>query len=223
MSDRITNIDLTKGLIRRYFAKKDKESLKHGPSLLIDFENSLKRSKLETARYEFKQGLFDLDENKKFNEKLVTKILKTATAIANTAQGEDGFIYIGIADNLKDATKSKKVYGEEYIEYFGKYILGIDRELKKAEIESDQYLKILMDRIRKSPMDADLKTQILTQIDVVVYRNLSVIRIRIPKQNQLTFWDEEVYVRNNSDTKQVTNPKEILALSINFKQSYREN
>lgn len=217
IENRITNIDSTKGLIRRYFAKKENKSLRHGPSLLIDFENSLKRSKLETARYEFKQGLFNFDSKKKLNEKLVEKILKTATAIANTAQGEDGYIYIGIADDLKDAEKSKEVYGEEYIEYFGKYILGIDRELKKAGLESDQYLKMLMDRIRNSPMDTELKTQLLTQVDVIVYRNLSIIRIRVPKQKNLTFWDEEVYVRNNSDTKLITNTKEILALHANFK------
>lgn len=216
VSDRVENIDLTKGLIRRYFAENDKTSLKHGPSLLIDFENSLKRSKLETARYEFKQGLFNLDGKNKLNEKLIEKILKTVTAIANTAQGEDGFIYIGIADNQEDAIRSQEIYGKEYIEYFGKYILGIDRELSKADIKSDQYLKVLMDRIKKSPMDTNLRTQILTQIDVVVYQGLSVIRIRIPRQRELTFWNEEVYVRNNNDTTRLTNPKEILALSHNF-------
>lgn len=45
IEDRIKNIDLTKGLIQRYFVKKEPKALRHGPGLALDFENSIKRSK----------------------------------------------------------------------------------------------------------------------------------------------------------------------------------
>ena len=59
-SDRQNNIDLTVGLIQQHFVQKEPPLLSHGPGLALDFENSLRRSKIETPRYEFKQGLHDL-------------------------------------------------------------------------------------------------------------------------------------------------------------------
>ena len=47
--DRKANIQVTKGLIRDEFVKADVSSLGHGPGLLIDFENSLRRSRTETV------------------------------------------------------------------------------------------------------------------------------------------------------------------------------
>jgi hypothetical protein len=54
--DREKNIDKTTGLIQKFFVKKEPPALRHGPGLALDFENSLRRSSIETARYEFKQG-----------------------------------------------------------------------------------------------------------------------------------------------------------------------
>src|SRR5271165_1364002 len=62
--DRLSNIKITKGLIRDHFVKQDAAAFAHGPGLLIDFENSIRRSRTETPRYEFKQGLLRLDEKK---------------------------------------------------------------------------------------------------------------------------------------------------------------
>jgi len=42
-NDRRSNIKITKGLIRDHFVKADVASLAHGPGLLIDFENSIRR------------------------------------------------------------------------------------------------------------------------------------------------------------------------------------
>ncbi|MFJ6211668.1 DUF262 domain-containing protein [Lysinibacillus sp. NPDC092081] len=217
VEDRIKNIDLTKGLISRYFVKKEVKSLKHGPSLIIDFENSLRRSKLETSRYEFKQGILEMSASPKFNDKLVERILQTATAIANSAQCEDGYIYIGIADNEADAKRSKTIYGQDYLEAHGKFIVGIEREITRMNWDYDQYTKVFMDKIRNSEIEDQLKTQLLTQIDIVDYYGYSIIRIRVPKQNKLTFFGDNIYVRNNNDTQLITNHKEILALSESFK------
>ena len=52
--DRKNNINLTQGLIQSYFVKKDPPVLTHGPGLIIDIENSIRRSKTESNRYECK-------------------------------------------------------------------------------------------------------------------------------------------------------------------------
>ncbi len=49
--DRRTNIKVAKGLIRDHFVKVDVATLAHGPGLLIDFENSIRRSRTETGSF----------------------------------------------------------------------------------------------------------------------------------------------------------------------------
>lgn len=217
VSDRIQNIDMTKGIIRRYFIKKEKTSLKHGLGMIIDFENSLRRSKHETARYEFKQGIITLDGKYKLDEKLIQRIICTISAIANSAQGQDGYILIGIADEEKDSQRIDEIYNSKSIIKYGKFIVGIDREIKKMKWSVDQYMRAFIDRIKNSDMDEPLKTQVMSQVDIIEYMGYSIVRIRVPKQNKLTFIGDKVYVRHNNDTKQLTNPKEILAMNEVFR------
>lgn len=217
VSDRIQNISMIKTIISRYFIKKEKTSLKHGIGMIIDFENSFRRSKHETSRYEFKQGIVSLDGKFKLDEKLITRIVYTVTAIANSAQGQDGYIFIGIADEQKDTERINKLYDTGHMVIYGKYIVGIDRELKKMKWTVDQYIRAFIARIKNSEIDEPLKTQVISQIDIIEYRGYSVIRIRIPKQNKLTFVGDKVFVRQGNNTKQLTNAKEIVAMNDMFK------
>ncbi|AVQ39096.1 hypothetical protein C7M56_10505 [Clostridium botulinum] len=215
VADRLQNIDITRGLIERFFVKKEPTALKHGPGLALEFENSIRRSKIETARYEFKQGFLRLSEKRELDESLISRIIETIAGIANCGQG-DGFIYIGIADKEKDAQRVNEIYGSKYIKKHGKYIVGIEREIKYKGWDFDQYLRMFMDRIRKSELAGPLKTQVLSQIDVVEYNGYSIIRILVPKQKKLTLVGKKVFVRNNNDTEEITDLEKILALSWMF-------
>lgn len=62
-------------------------TLSHGPALVIDFENSIRRSRTETARYEFKQGLLRLDETKMRDPTIMQVIVETICGIALGAGG----------------------------------------------------------------------------------------------------------------------------------------
>jgi hypothetical protein len=57
----------------------------------------------------------------------------------------------------------------------------------------DQYMRAVIDRIRNSDMDEPLKTQ----VDIVEYMGYSIVRIRVTKQNKLTFVGDKVFVRHN--------------------------
>ena len=81
----------------------------------------------------------------------------------------------------------------------------------------DQYMRAFIDRIKNSDLDDPLKTQVVSQIDIIEYIGRSIIRIRIPKQDKLTFIGDKVFVRQNNDTKQITNAKEIVAMNEMFK------
>jgi hypothetical protein len=129
--DRQNNIKVTKGLIRDQFVAADVSALSHGPGMIFDFENSIRRSRTETTRYEFKQGLLRLDNTRQIDPMIITTILETLCAIANVAPDADGFLYIGIADKPADAKRVHELDGIEPIKFDHVEIVGIDREAKQ--------------------------------------------------------------------------------------------
>jgi uncharacterized protein with ParB-like and HNH nuclease domain len=206
-SDREKNINLTIGLIQKYFVKKDPPVLKHGSGLALDFENSIRRAKIESNRYECKQGFFDLSANRKLNENLFDEVIETICAIANIGPDEDGYLFIGVADKEQDAERILSLDKVEFKTINQRYIVGIDRELKLLNGNLDDYINKLMGKISKSDLTEPLKSQVLSQLDVIDYKNLTIIRLRIPKQKELSFVGKSSFIRENSKTIGLDGPK----------------
>lgn len=215
-ADREKNINLTYGLIHKYFVKKDPPVLKHGAGLALDFENSIRRSKIESNRYECKQGFFDLSHKRKLNQKLYKEIIDTICGIANVGPDEDGFLFFGVADKLKDAETIKKIDKIDYRTINDRYIVGIDRELKLENWSLDDYVNKLLGEIDKSELSEPLKSQVKSQIDIIDYKGMSIIRIRIPKQSEISFVGNKSFIRENSKTIEMDAPR-LLSISKLFK------
>jgi len=213
--DRRKNIDIVTGLVQRYFVKQDTPVLGHGAGLAVDLENSLRRSSIETPRYEFKQGLLSLSPNREYNQEVVDVILKTICAIANVGPEAAGYIFVGVADKKEDAEKIQKLDGVNPIQVGQKYIVGIDREVSLQKINQDRYVEMILDAIRKSPLTDTLKKQVLAKIDVPVYKGLSVIRLTVPPQTEMSFVGKKAFVRDGSSTVEVTGP-DIVAINKLF-------
>lgn len=211
-TDREKNINLTIGLIQKYFVKKDPPVLRHGSGLALDFENSIRRAKIESNRYECKQGFFDLSVNRKINENLFDEIIETICAIANVGPDEDGYLFFGVADKQQDAERILSLDKVEFKTINQRYIVGIDRELKLLNGNLDDYINKLMGKISKSDLTEPLKSQVLSQLDVIDYKNLTILRLRIPKQKELSFVGKLSFVRENSKTIGLDGPK---LISIN--------
>lgn len=215
-ADREKNINLTYGLIRKYFVKKDPPVLKHGAGLALDFENSIRRSKIESNRYECKQGFFDLSPKRKLNNKLYLELIQTICAIANIGPEEDGFLFIGVADKLSDAETIKSLDKIDYKTVNDRHIVGIDRELKILGWTLDDYINKILGEIDKSQLSEPLKSQVKSQIDIIDYKGLSTIRIRVPRQTEISFVGKQSYIRENSKTIEMDAPK-LLSISKMFK------
>jgi hypothetical protein len=213
--DRIKNVNKTTGLIQPYFVKKDPPVLRHGAGLSLDFENSIRRSKVESNRYECKQGICELANSRNVNNDIFNKIVSTICGIANLGPDSDGFLFIGVADKKKDSERINQLDGIDPIEINNRYVVGIDRELILTKKSIDDYVKLIISQIKSSDLSEPLKSQTLSQIDVVDYRGFTVIRIRVPVQKELSFVGKDCYVRENSETILIEGPK-ILALSKLF-------
>lgn len=212
--DRIKNIDTTIGLIQRYFVKRDPPMLRHGAGLALDLENSLRRSRIETSRYECKQGFVDLSNNRKFDENLPNKIIETICAIANVGPDLDGFIFIGVADKESDAQRIAELDSITPVKVSTRYVVGLEREQILLGYDEEQYLHRIIGYIRKSELSEPLKSHVLSQTDYVEYKGLSVLRLRIPAQKELSFVGEDVFVRENSSTITATGKKLLAASKI---------
>ena len=205
--DRRSNIKITKGLIRDQFVKADAAALAHGPGLLIDFENSIRRSRTETARYEFKQGLLRLDAQKTSDPMILQVVLETICAIANVGPEADGFIYVGIADKSADSDRVKQLYGIAPIDFDHVSIVGVEREAAQLGIQLDKYMRRIEDSIRRSKLTDPLKTQVLSALDVIAYKGMSIVRIRVPKQSRASFLGDDCFIRVGSSTHRATGPQ----------------
>lgn len=214
--NRRQNIDLTKGLIRPFFVKKEPAALAHGSGLALDFENSIRRSKIETPRYEFKQGLLRLSDNRKYDKALKEQILKTICAIANIGPSSEGYIFIGVADKAADAKRIEKLDNVIPIQISNHFVVGVDREAKALGITLEDYCRRIVGFIKASPLSETLVSSVLSNIDIVDYRSLSVIRIKIPPQPEISYYGEEVYERQYNNTVKIESPKAVMAIAKRF-------
>ncbi|MEH2251264.1 GmrSD restriction endonuclease domain-containing protein [Nostoc sp.] len=217
--DRKNNINSTEGLIQNLFARREPPVLGHGVELALDFENSLRRSRIETTRYECKQGFLDLSPSRKFNNDLLEKIIETICGIANLCSATDGYIHIGVTDSKEDADKIEKVDKIQPLEINGRYVVGIEREVNlynKAK-DTEQYVRILSNAIQNSALTEPLKAQVLAKFDTILYKGLSVIRITVPPQTAVSFVGKTAFTRQHSSTISVEGP-ELLAINQLFQK-----
>ncbi|MEG4491445.1 ATP-binding protein [Microcoleus sp. D3_18_C4] len=207
ITDRIKNINKTKGLIQDYFAEKDKSTLGQGAELIQAFKNSLLRSRIETAKYECKQGLLDLSASRKLNNDLPQRLVETICGIANSDPETDGYIFLGVADKKQDAEKIKNLDGIDPIEINDRYVVGIDREARVSGKTLEDYVGILINAIKKSDLTDPLKTQVLMKIEPICYKELFVIRIHVPSQKEVSFVGKKAFIREDSSTVEAEGPK----------------
>ncbi|MGL5082681.1 MAG: AlbA family DNA-binding domain-containing protein [Microcoleaceae cyanobacterium] len=222
VKDRKNNVNKIKGLVDEYFVKKEPPVLRHGPGLALDLENSIRRSLIETSRYECKQGLLSLSNQRDLDQELLQRILQTICGIANSGPDGDGYLFIGVADKEKDAERVKMIDQVEPYEINGRYIVGVDREAKALGIDLEQYTDILLNSIRNSELSDPLKTQILAKFDTIqitkAHQVFSVIRITILAQVGISYLGDDAFVRSGSSTKKAT-AKEIASICELFRRS----
>jgi hypothetical protein len=206
-ADREKNIRVTKGLVRDYFVAAETSALSHGPGMLFDFENSIRRSRTETTRYEFKQGILRLDAKREVDPNIIQTLLETVCGIANVGPELDGYLYLGIADKQADAKRISTIDSITPVKFEHVEIVGIEREAVKLGISLERYMRKIEDAITNSAIAEPLKTQLLTSIDHINYNGLAIVRIRVPRQTQVTFLGDECFLRLGSSTKKATGPQ----------------
>ncbi|MET8854670.1 ATP-binding protein [Streptomyces sp. NPDC004579] len=180
--------------------------------MALDFENSLRRSRIETSRYEFKQGVLRLDNRRKWDDALFERLAETICGIANVQQGHEGYLFVGVADKEADAQRIETLDSVTPMKVGQHHVVGVDREAKFLKISLEAYVQRFVTKLAQQPLSEPLATQIMSGVDTIEYKGLSVIRFLIPGQNDLSYCGDRVFVRKGSSTEEITDFRKVAAL-----------
>lgn len=183
---------------------------------ISELEAALYRAKVETAGYEFKQGILFLDGQRNENEHLMNTILETICGMANSCLSSSAYLFIGIADKQRDALRIADLDHIKPLYVADHYIVGIERETKVLNISVEEYCRRIKNAIDTPKLSTALALSVLPNIDIVTYRDLSVVRIEVPPQNDISYFNNKVYIRKHSNTEEVTSACDIVAIANRF-------
>jgi len=194
------NIAVVKGLIQNFFEVAEPPAAQHGAGLVIRFENALRRSRIETSAFECKQGRVRLDPQRTEDPDLLDKLVQTICGIANIGPSSQGAIFIGVADSFDDKNRIQLLDHVRALEVGNRFIVGVGRELAILDVNLEKYKRQIVDHIRSSGLSEPLRSTVLSTIDCIEYRGLSVICIWIPQQRTVSHVGDVVFVRQGSST-----------------------
>jgi len=213
---RAQNIAVTKGLIQKFFEERSPGVAQQGIGLAIRFENALRRSKVETAAYECKQGLCSLDKDRNINKDLLNRLTETTCAIANIGPNSSGAIFLGVADNASDAKRITKLDEIEPLKVGARYVVGIDRELNALGIDLDAYKRMIVSHFSSAKISEPLRSAVLSTIDCIDYRGYSILCIWIPSQPSVSDIGDKIFARQGSSTEIIEGFKAGQAIASRF-------
>lgn len=215
--ERRKNIDTVKGLISGSFVKANIDKQIYTDHTSIDIEGIIRRSEIELASYELKQGILLLkDKNSGEDQEAINKIINTISAIANNGPATSGKILIGVTDKKSDADRISGIDKIEAKKVGKRYVVGVNREAKRLKLSVEQYFARWKDIIKKSALTDKLKDSVLSNIDFNSFYGLGVIVITIPSQTELSYVGEELFWRNGDATEAAKTAKQIASIASRF-------
>jgi len=201
IENRIYNINLTKGLIQNYFKHSDSPTRSSG-SYAVDFEVYLRRSKTEAANYDFKQGLYNLDDKNRILDKgNLEKILQNIAAMANLGKGKKGYIFIGVSDKEQDTKRIELLDKITSPRFFSFGIVGLEREAHLKGTSLDDYILFLSRNIRDSKLPEWLKTVVNTNLTPITYMDHTVLMIEAKAGDKPAWYGDKLYIRDGHEKK----------------------
>ena len=203
-------------MIAANFVKGDISDLVYANHTSVDIEGVIRRSEIELATYELKQGLLYIKEKGKEDPQMIDKVVKTISAIANIGPKSTGKILIGVTDKKADAERIRKVDGIEPKKVGKRFVVGVNREAKRLGITVEQYFSKWKNGIRKSGLTPSLRDAVLSNMDFNSFYGLGVIAITIPSQSELSYVGEELYWRNADSTEAAQSAKQIASIASRF-------
>lgn len=214
--ERRRNVNTIKGLIGAYFVSADMGKKVYGNHAIVDVDAAIRRSEIELADFELKQGMLSLDSNRAIDTNLIEKVLKTICAIANNGKDRVGKIIIGVADKDADAMRINQLDNIEPRKVGKRFVVGVNREAKVLGVTVEQYYAKWKDAIKNSKLSSALRSSVLSHMDFHSYFGLGVIILTIPAQTEVSFYDEMAYWRVSDNTEETKTQVQAVEVAKRF-------
>lgn len=164
--------------------------------------SAIKKWGTESQMYDFKIGMYDLYSGDR-NNSVISKIVKTLTAMANTHPGKEGYVIIGMADKREDAEKFKKHYSTKYEVYDKCYLTGINSEVERYFKDYEDYKRVICDLIKKEPVSSYVKDYILSNITFEIISNKIFLVLSLMSADQPLVYGDKFYSRKDSNNEEI--------------------
>ncbi|GAB7183443.1 hypothetical protein ATKI12_3274 [Kitasatospora sp. Ki12] len=198
--ERRKNVNTIRGLILPHMVDSEPRDI-YGEHSATDVDNIIRRSEIESAHYELKQGMLRLGDPREIDPGIQSKIIKTICAIANNGKGHAGTILLGVADKPSDAERVQNLDSVLPRQVTtGRFVVGVRREAQILGETTEQYVGRWKDAIRSSGLPQGLKDSVLSSLAYSDYYGLGVIIIRIPEQKEVSLLDGKIYIRAADET-----------------------
>lgn len=214
--ERRKNINSVKSLILPHCSNIDPSKNIYDAFSTVDIDNHIRSKGMELSRYELKQGILNLVDQREINKKLLQRLINTACAIANNGPDREGHIILGVADNAGDADRIAKLDGIQPRKVGNWHVVGIDREAKAMNKSLEDYHRLIQWELQNSKLSDPLKTSILSSIDYNSYYGLGVIVMSIPPQKEPSYVGDNMYWRDGDNTKLAEGAKLINTIGRRF-------
>lgn len=214
--ERRKNIDVVKGLVASFFVKANNGPKIYGNHAMTDIEGIIRRSEIELADYELKQGYLTLSAQRGPDPGVIGKVLKTICAIANNGPSRTGKILIGVTDKEQDSTRIAELDGIVPKKVGKRFVVGVAREARFLNTSLEKYITEWKDAIRNSGLSPALRDSVLSSIDFNDFYGLGIMVITVPPQKELSYLDEHVYWRDADSTRQAEKAQQIATIAKRF-------
>ena len=187
-------------------------------SWVENLECILNQSRTENVCYDFKIGLHSLAGSGELNNGLLSKIVKTLTAMCNSHAG-DNYVVLGVADNETDAHRHQNIYKHFPRKYASFFITGVGAEAEKYHKTLDAYLQKIHQMIEAEPINDETKRAIERHIVSIKYYDKDVIMLKLSRSKAPIRYDNKIYIRKitNTDPKPIAQDDEF-DFFIEFKE-----
>lgn len=200
--DREKLITVTKALLSPHTSQSKEKSFESG-GWIKNLENIINESTTEQQYYDFKAGLVTTSPLKnELNKPLLSKIIKTLTAMTNSHEGEC-MVIVGVAESEEGARNHQAAYSKSYIKYADRFIVGINDEAEHIFSSVDLYLKTVKDLIKKEPISEEMKSVILTTLVNFNYKDKEVLIFRAQRGSNPEAYNNSYFVRHLSHNDEV--------------------
>ncbi len=214
-TERRKNVDTIKGLITGCLVEGQQDSIYSNASV-IDVDGLIRRSEIETPRYEVKQGILNLNPSRAVNDVVIQRVIHTICGIANCGREGDGVVLIGVADSDHDMDQVKYFDAVTPRAVGGRWVVGVAREAALLAETTESYVARWKNAIRNSQLSEPLKADVLASVDYNDYFGLGILVLKVPRQSAASFVGQTMYVREGDDTVEVKSAPDVANVVARF-------